>query len=176
MIHRLHSIGLKAGAAVLALSMAAGYASAQNTNGDPAPFRGGRGRGPGGPDGGPGRAGLLGFLGPFSMMASRLELSDGQKDQIKSIAQSHAEEWKALLVREQQARQAQQAAIAASQFDEVTIRQRSAELAAVDADISVARARARGELQQVLTADQQAKLKEFESRGPRGNGGRRGRA
>lgn len=176
MIHRLNSIGLKAGAVVLALSMAAGYASAQNTSGDPAPFRGGRGRGAGGPDGGPGRPGLLGFLGPMAIMASRLDLNDGQKDQIKSIAQSHAEEWKALLVREQQARQAQQAAIVAPQFDEVTIRQRSAELAAVDADISVARARARAELLQVLSADQQAKLKEFESQGPRGNGGRRGRA
>ena len=158
---------------ILALSMAAGYASAQNTNGDPAPFRGGRGRGPGGP-GGPG-GGLMGFLGPIAMMASQLELSDAQKDQMKSIAQSHADEWKGLLDREQQARRAQQAAIASPQFDEVLIRQRSAELAAIDADASVARARARGELLQVLTTDQQAKLKDIESKGARrGNGpGRR---
>ena len=116
----------------------------------------------------------MGFLGPISMLASPLGLTDSQKDQIKSIAQSHADEWKALLVREQEARVAQQAAIASPQFDEVIIRQRSSELAAVDADLSVARARARGELLQVLTPDQQAKLKEIESKGPRGNGrGRR---
>ena len=170
MTRRLHVIGLKAGVVILALSMAAGYASAQNTNGDPAPFRGGRGRGPGGPGGG-----LMGFLGPMAMMASQLELSDAQEDQMKSIAQSHADEWKGLLDREQQARRAQQAAIASPQFDEVIIRQRSAELAAIDADASVARARARGELLQVLTADQQAKLKDIESKGGRrGNGlGRR---
>jgi Spy/CpxP family protein refolding chaperone len=110
----------------------------------------------------------MSFLGPVWQLASQLELSDAQKDQIRSIAQSHAEEWKALLAREQQARQAQQAAIAAPQFDEVTIRQRSADLAAVDADAAVARARARGELLQVLTTAQQAKLTELESRGGRG--------
>jgi Spy/CpxP family protein refolding chaperone len=93
-----------------------------------------------------------------------LELSDAQKDQMKSIARSHADEWKGLLDREQQARRAQLAAIASPQFDEVLIRQRSAELAAVDADASVARARARGELLQVLTTDQLAKLKDIESR------------
>ena len=115
----------------------------------------------------------MGFLGPMAMMASRLELTDTQKDQIKSIAQSHADEWKALLDREQQARQAQQAAIALAQFDEITIRQRSAELAAVEADAAVARARARGELLQILTTAQLAKLKEMESNGPRrGNPGR----
>jgi Spy/CpxP family protein refolding chaperone len=172
MTRRLNSIGLKAGATIVVLAIAAGFASAQNTNGDPAPFRGGAGRGRGGPDG-PGAGGPMSFLGPIGMLASRLDLNDGQKDQIKSIAQSHADEWKALLSREQQARMAQQAAIVAAQFDEVTIRQRSAELAAVDADISVARARARGELLQVLNTDQQAKLKDLETKGPRG---RRGRA
>ena len=171
MTRRLNWIGLKAGAVIAVLALAAGYASAQNTNGDPAPFRGGRGRGPGA-SGGPG-GGPMSFLGPISMLASRLDLNDAQKDQIKSIAQSHADEWKALLAREQQARQAQQAAIVSAQFDEVTIRQRSAELAAVDADISVARARARGELLQVLTPAQLATLKDLESQGPRG---RRGRA
>jgi len=168
MTRRINALGLKAGVMILALSMAAGYASAQNTNGDPAPFRGGRGPGgPGGRGGGP-----IGFLGPIAMMASQLELSDGQKEQMKSIAQSHADEWKGLLAREQQARRAQMAAIAAPQFDEVLIRQRSAELAAVDADASVARARARGELLQILTADQQAKLKDIESKGGRRGDGR----
>jgi len=171
---RFGRTGLKAGVLILALSTAAAYASAQNTSNDQTPFRGGGGRGPGGP-GGP--AGAMGFLGPVALMASQLGLTDAQKDQLKSIAQSHSDEWKALLTREQQARQAQQIAIDASQFDEVTIRQRSAELASIEADIAVARARARGELLQVLTTDQQAKLQEMQANGPRGRGpGRRGPA
>ena len=173
-----HRLGPATSAAVLVLGLAAAFASAQNTNGDAPPFRGGRGqgRGPGGP-GGPG--GPMGLLEPFRMMAPQLDLSDAQKAQITSLAQSHADEWKGLLDREAQARQAQQAAINATPFDEVLIRQRSAELAAADADAAVARARARGEFLQVLTTAQQATLKEMESRqGPplRGaGGGRRGR-
>jgi protein CpxP len=164
MTRRIRSIGFTAGAVLVAIGVAAGSASAQNTNGDGAPFRGGQGRG--------GDPTLMSFLGPLAMLGNQLGLSDGQRDQIKSLAQSHADEWKALLTREQQARQAEQAAIASAQFDEVTIRQKSADLAAVNADIAVARARARGELLQLLTPDQQAKLKEIESKGPRGNRGR----
>jgi Spy/CpxP family protein refolding chaperone len=162
------SIGLMA-AAILMLAMTAGYTSAQNTNGDAAPFRGGRGRGPGGPG-----AGLMSFVGPIPMLASRLGLSDAQKDQIKAIEQSHADEWKALLDREQQARKAEQAAIATLPFDEVTIRQKSAELAAVQADVAVAQARTRGEVLQVLNTDQLNTLKTLEAKGP-GRGARPGR-
>jgi len=169
-------IALKAGAAILVLGMAGAFVSAQQPNGDAPPPRGGRG-GPGG-----GRPlGPLGLLGPLPMMARQLALTDTQKDQIKSLAQSHADEWKALLDREMQARNAEQAAIMALPFDEVTIRQKSAELAAVQADVAVARARARGDLLQILTPDQQATLKQLESRvgrgpGPGGRGGNRGRA
>jgi Spy/CpxP family protein refolding chaperone len=159
-------IGLKVGAAILVLGMAGAYASAQSTTTDP-PRRGGRGPGQFGP-------GALGLFGPLPMMAQQLGLTDTQKDQIKSLAQSHADEWKALLDREVAARNAEQAAITATQFDEVTIRQKSAELAAVQADIAVARARARGELLQILTTDQQNTLKQLESHAGQG-GGRGGR-
>lgn len=170
----LHRLGLKAGAAIVVLGLAAGHVSAQNTNGAPAPFRGapGRGRGPGGP-GGPDGPGAPGFLGPIRMMASQLDLTDAQKDQIKSIAQSHAEEWNGIADREMKAREALQAAVNAAQFDEVTIRQKSAELAAASADAAVAQARARAEVVQLLTAAQQARLKEFEAQKP--GPGRRGR-
>src|SRR4051812_3406219 len=108
---RLARIGLKAGAVVLAVGIAAGFASAQNTNGGQAPFRGGRGgpggpgRGPGGPDGG------RGLLGPLPMLASQLDLTDAQKEQVRGITQSHAEEWKALADRERTARQALDTAV-----------------------------------------------------------------
>ncbi len=167
-------IGVKVGAAILVLGMAGTYASAQGPGTDP-PRPGGRGAG----QFGRGPFGPLGLLGPLPLMAQQLGLSDTQKDQIKSLARSHADEWKALLDREAAARSAEQAAITAAQFDEVTIRQKSAELAAVQADIAVARARARAEVLQILSADQQNALKQLESRVGQGRGGRgrgRGRA
>ena len=114
----------------------------------------------------------MGVLEPFRMAASQLGLSDAQKGQIKAIAESHAEEWKGLADRERQGRQALRTAISAPQFDEVMVRQRSAELGAVEADIAVAQARARAEAIQVLTDDQRAKLKEIESQFPQGRGRR----
>jgi len=114
----------------------------------------------------------MAFPGPLRMAASQLGITDSQKEQIKAIADSHADEWRGIADRERQARQALQAAIAAPQFDEVTIRQRSAELGAVEADAAVAQARARAEVFQILTADQQARLKEIEARIPPGRGRR----
>ena len=178
MANTVTRIGLGLGAAVLTLGIAAALASAQNTNGGPGTFsgrRGGPGPGPGrGPDG-RGRGGpIAGFVAPLRMLAARVDLSDGQKSQIQSIVQSHTEEWKALADRERQGRQALEAAIAADQFDELAIRQRSAEMAIVEADIAVAGARARAELFQILTPDQQAKAKARQSR-LQGRGGARGR-
>jgi len=157
-------------AAVLVLGMANSWASFQNTNGGGPPFSGAQGRelGPYGRGG----SGPMGVLEPFRMAASQLGLSDSQKGQIKAIAESHAEEWKGLADRERQGRQALRTAISAPQFDEVMVRQRSAELGAVEADIAVAQARARAEAIQVLTDDQRAKLKEIESQFPRGRGRR----
>jgi Spy/CpxP family protein refolding chaperone len=156
-------------AAVLVLGMANSWASFQNTNGGGPPFSG-QGRGPG--PYGRGGPGPMGVLEPFRMAASQLGLSDAQKGQIKAIAESHADEWKGLAERERQGRQALRTAISAPQFDEVIVRQRSAELGAVEADIAVAQARARAEAIQVLTDDQRAKLKEIESQFPQGRGRR----
>ncbi len=163
-------LGLTAG--ILVLSMAgSGRASAQNTNGAPGSFRGGPGRaGRGGPGFPGGFNGPMAFLEPLRMAAAQLGLTDSQTAQIRSIAQSHADEWKALADREIQARQNLQTAITAAQFDELTIRQRSADLAAVEADAAVARARVRAEVLPILSADQQAKLTELESGRGRGRG------
>ena len=169
MTSKLKRLSLVAAATMLVLGLANSWASAQNTNGGAPPFSGepGRSRGPGG-RGGP--EGAMGILEPLRMAASQIGLSDAQKDQIKAIAQSHADEWRGLADRERQGQRALRAAIDAAQFDEVTIRQRSAELGAIQGDIAVARARARAEAVQVLTADQRAKLKEIESQFPQGRG------
>ena len=150
-------IVLGAGAALLAVGVAAGafvHAQDQNTNQPSRPFMG-RG-GPGGPGrfGGPG-----GPMGMLPMLGRELNLTDTQKDQIKAIADSHTNDWKALGDRERAARTALNDLVMADTIDEGAIRQKSAEVAAVDADAAVARAHAHAEVFQILTADQKAQLK-----------------
>jgi len=151
-----------AGLAALALAAAPLPASAQNTNSGAPPFRqGGRGD----------FRGLLGgptaFLGPLRAAAAQLDLSQTQREQIRSLLQSHAGEWQALADRERQARAALAAAIAEVPFDEVTIRQRAAELASVQADAAVAAGRTWAEVAGILTPDQLDRLRQTAGRAGR---------
>jgi Spy/CpxP family protein refolding chaperone len=98
-------------------------------------------------------------LGPIM----RLNLSDAQRDQVKGMVDSHRDEHQAIAERARAAHDALQVAVTADQFDEGTIRARSAEVASVDADIAVAQARLRNEVLQILTADQRAQLKKIET-------------
>ena len=153
-------ITLTVGAGLLALGVSAGafvHAQDQNTNPQPPPFRG-RGMGPGGPGRGPG-----GPMGMLPMLGPRIGLTDAQKDQIKAIADTHKDDWKTLADRSRAAHIAVDAAISADTIDEASIRQKSAEAAAVEADIAVARAHARAEVWQILTADQKAQLKTMQA-------------
>src|SRR2546421_1782361 len=85
------------GAGLVALGIAAGVmASVQNTNQDPAPFNGPQGgRGWGGRGGVMG-GGPEGALGMFRMLGPELQLTDAQRQQLKSIMDTHRDEWKAL--------------------------------------------------------------------------------
>ena len=157
-------MALGVGAGVIALGVTAGlYASVQNTSQDPPPFRGqggpGRFGGPGGPGrfGGPGGPG--GPMGLLPMFPLQLGLSDAQRDQIKTIAESHKDEWKALADHGRMAHEALNDAVTADAFDEALIRSRSAEVAVADADMAVARGRAQAEVFQILTAEQKTQLK-----------------
>jgi periplasmic protein CpxP/Spy len=156
-------IAFGVGAGLIALGVTAGvYATAQNTNQDPRPFSG-RGRGPGGP-GGPGRfGGPGGPMGMLPMLGPQLNLTDAQKDQIKNIAASHKDEWKALADRARTAHEALNDAVTADAVDESLIRQKSADVAAVDGDMAIARAHARTEVLQILTDDQKAQLKTMQA-------------
>jgi protein CpxP len=155
-------IGFGVGAAVVALTVSAGvYASAQNTNPNPHPFMG-RG-GPGGPGGRGGPMGPDGPLGMLRMLGPRLNLTDAQKEQVKNIAESRRDEWKALGDRARTAHEALHGAITADSVDEALIRQRSAEVAAVEADLAVAQARTHAEVFQILTAEQKEQVKAFQA-------------
>jgi periplasmic protein CpxP/Spy len=155
----IRRIAFGGAAVVLALGVSAGlYASVQNTNQDPPPFRGG----PGGPGraGRPGRwGGPGGPMGMLPMFGREIGLTDTQRDQIKAIADSHKDEWQVLGDRARKAHEALNDAVTADKVDDSLIRQKSAEVAAVDADMAVARAHAHAEVLQLLTADQRAQIK-----------------
>jgi len=144
-------IGLTAGVALAAVLMAAAVSAAQGSG------RGGPGRfgGPGGPMGPRGPAGIPGL--------ERVGLSDAQKEQLKTIMQSHQADLTALGSRERTAREALNDAITADVPNEGLIRARSADVAAVEADMAVSRARIRSEVLQILTPDQVAQLKQFQT-------------
>jgi Spy/CpxP family protein refolding chaperone len=149
-------------ATAIALGVAAGvWASAQNTNQKPRSFSG-RDMGPGGRGGMLGPGGPGGPLAMLRMLGPQLDLTDAQKEQIKNIADSHRDEWKALGDRERLAHEALTTAIMADTIDEALIRSKSAELGVVQADVAVASARARAEVWQILTPDQQAKAKSLQ--------------
>ena len=172
------SLALGIGLVALAITGGA-HAFAQNAGQGPGPF-GGRGMmGPGGPGrGGPmgpgGVGGPGGPMGMLPMLGRRLNMTDAQRDQVKQIVAAHRDEWKALADRAMTAHQALAEAVTADVLDESAIRGRSADTAAVEADIAVARADARAEVLQVVTDAQRAHLKtmrsELNNRPKRGKG------
>jgi protein CpxP len=152
------------GAAALAIGVSAGvFVHAQDAGQQRPAFGEGRHGGPGGFRGPGGPMGLLPMLG------RDLELTDAQKDQLKTIGESHKDEWKALADRGRTAHMALNQAVTADTIDESLIRQKSAEVAGIDADFAVARAHARAEVFQILTAEQRAKVKERAAKHGRGD-------
>lgn len=123
-----------------------------------------RGRGPGmmGPRRGP-MGGRMG--GPFGFGPGfrALDLTDDQKAQLKQIAESHREEFKAAGDKSRAAHNGMRALIEADQIDENAIRAKSQEIAAAEAEVMILNARVRQQSLQVLTAEQQTKLKELRS-------------
>ena len=156
-------LGLLAGAALLAASLGSAYVSAQDNSGGAGPFkgRGGHDRfgGPGRP-GGPGGPGGTGGMG---LPLQRLNLTEAQRDQVKAVFDSHQEDMKDLGDKMRTARKALQAAVSADQFDDATIRARSADVAVVEADMAVLGARIRSEVWQLLTPAQQKEAKSLQA-------------
>ena len=113
---------------------------------------------PGGP-GGPGmrRGGPMG-LGPGF---HELDLTDDQKAQLKTIADSHRAEFEAAGTKIGAAREGMRALVEGDSINEGAIRAKSAEIAAAEADLMILNAKVRQESMQVLTSEQLAKLKEL---------------
>jgi Spy/CpxP family protein refolding chaperone len=136
------------------------------------PAAGGLGR-----RGGPmARGGPMGPGAVLDLPLPQLNLTDQQRDQVKTILDSHQDELKMLGDREASARQALERSVAADAIDEGAIRQHAADLGAVQADMAVERAHIRAEVMQILTPDQQKQAKAIEANRPGPPGGRgRGR-
>lgn len=124
-----------------------------------------RGQGPGfgGPP--PGGPGMRGPGGPMGLGPGfrELDLTEEQRAQLKSIAESHRDEFKAAGQKARAAHDGMQALLEAETIDEAAIRAKSTEVAAAEADVMILNAKVRHESLQILTADQLTRLKELRS-------------
>lgn len=147
---------LAAGIAVLTLAAGAPMLMAQDQpQRRQGPGMGGpRQGGPGGMRGGPG--GPMGFGPGFR----NLDLNDDQKAQLKKIAEARRADFEAAGQKVRTAREGMRALVEGDSINESAIRAKSAEIAAAEADVMILNAKVRQESLQVLTSEQQAKLKE----------------
>ena len=108
-------------------------------------------------------------------LALRLELSDGQREELKA---AFSERFEAGAERRQamfEARRALRQAIHAESFDEAAIREAAAAVAALEADRAVERAKGAQKLREILTPEQLAELEQMREDRRSGRRGLRGR-
>jgi len=98
----------------------------------------------------------------FQRIAERLNLTDDQKAQIKTILRSERGTLKPLVSSLHTARENLRAAIQASDANETTVRAAAAKVAAVEADLAVERMKIFGKIAPILTDEQRQQLSEFE--------------
>lgn len=121
-------------------------------------------------DGGPGRGRGPGFdgsrrgPGPLGdLMLRRLNLTATQQDQVKQIVDAHKDAGKALGERARAAQEALQAAVTADELNEGAVRAAASDLANVESDMAIERARVHQEVRQILTAEQKTTLKSLQA-------------
>ncbi len=100
----------------------------------------------------------------YARIARALDLSEGQKSEIKTVLRSHAAEIKAQMQAAASARRALHNAVMAQPLDEAAIRARAQELGRVNADGAVLFARLRAEIEPILTEEQRGKIQRFHDR------------
>ncbi len=139
-------------AAALVAALAGGYAvaDAQEPRGGPG-MRGAKGPGPqGGSRGGP--AGDLGLHG--------VQLTDAQREQVRTIMESHRQEFADLRTKLGAAHRAFADAARTGAVDEAAIRTQSTVVAGAMTDEAILGARVRAQVHALLTAEQQQQLQE----------------
>lgn len=127
--------------------------------------------------GGPGLDGPRGMRGGAGPEFRFLDLTDDQRAQLRKIREARQPEFKAAGEKLRAAREGMRALVEADSINESAIRTKSQEVAAAEAEVAILNARMRAESMQILTSEQQAKLKELRTnrqgkmkqrRGPRG--------
>jgi protein CpxP len=111
---------------------------------------------------GPGRGPRGGMRGGFGgMLPLRgIDLTDAQRDQVRSIMESHQAEFEQVRTKLREGHRALASASNGQTVDEAAIRAASTTLAAAMADEAILRAKVRSEVFGILTAEQQQKLQE----------------
>jgi len=129
----------------------------------------------------PGPGGGRGFGGPFGggpfagpLMPRVRDLTDAQREQMKAIADRHQPEIQPVMEQLRTAQAALDEAIVSNPTDEATIRLKSADVAAAEAELAVIRARIYSEVLTVLTPEQEqrSRMRERLQSGPRQQAGR----
>jgi protein CpxP len=118
------------------------------------------------PEGGHG-FGLHGGFGPerfFEHVADRLDLSDAQREQVRTILRRRAGEIETQMQAGSESRRALHDAVHAESIDEAAIRDRAAEFGRVHGECALLLARIRAEILPILNADQKAKLQTMHER------------
>ena len=100
----------------------------------------------------------------FQRIAQRLNLTDDQKAQVKTVLRSEKDTLKPLLQQLHSSRQNLRAAIRASDANETTVRAAAAKVAAAEADLAVERMKIYGKIAPILTDEQRRQISEFEQR------------
>jgi protein CpxP len=117
--------------------------------------------GPGvsGPGRGP-RGGMRGGFGGGVLPLRGIDLTDAQRDQVRSIMESHKAEFEQVRTKVREGHRALASASNAQTVDEAAIRTASTTLAGAMADEAILQAKVRAEVFGILTAEQQQKLQE----------------
>ena len=104
--------------------------------------------------------------GPGGLIAGlrELDLTDAQREQLRGAMESHKAEFGAHGTSMMAARKALDETVTAETFDEDAIRQKSAAVAALEADGAVLRARVHAEVWALLTSEQQQKARDLKAR------------
>lgn len=146
-------------AAALVAALAGGYAvaDAQGPRAGPG-MRGAQGPGPQGAQRGGMRGGPAGDLG-----LRGVQLTDAQREQVRSIMESHREEFADLRTKLGAAHCGFAEAARVGAVDEAAIRTQSTAVAGAMADEAILRARVRVQVHALLTAEQQQQLQEREA-------------
>jgi protein CpxP len=118
-----------------------------------------QGPGPGGPGRGPGGFGRGG--GGLALRA--LNLTDAQREQVRTLTQQHREQNRAVADKMRAAMEAQQNAVQTIPVDEALIRSTTQELAEAQTEMALQRARLHSEILALLTPEQQAEAKKLQA-------------